>query len=130
MTIKREGQMIVKMSVKDRVDTATSISRAFFEQTGKPIFRKTLSRRLNKEKLVARIPCRKPFISKKNQKVRLIFATEHILWTEEQWNMVRFSDESKFNLFGSDGKKYVRSKNGERLSLQCVQKTVKFGGGT
>ena len=41
--------------------------------------------------------------------------------------MVPFSDESKF-LFGSDGKKFVRRKNGECLSPQSVKKTVKFGG--
>ena len=79
MTTKQEDQMIIKMSLKDRFDTAMSISRAFCEQTGNPISRKIVSRRLNKEKLVARIPCRKPLISKKNQKVRLDFATEHIL---------------------------------------------------
>ena len=78
--------MIVKMSLKDRFDTAMSISRAFCEQTGELISIKTTSRRLNKEKLVARIPCRKPLISKKNQKVHLDFTTGHILWTEEQWN--------------------------------------------
>ena len=66
MTTKQEGRMIVKMSLKDRFDTATSISRAFSEQTEKPISRKTVSRRLDKEKLVAWIPCRKPLISKKN----------------------------------------------------------------
>ena len=98
MTTKREDQMIVKMSLKNRFDTGTSISRAFCEQTEKPISRKTVSRRLNKEKLAARILCCKPLIPKKNQKVRLDFATEHILWTEEQWNMVHFSEESKFNL--------------------------------
>ena len=37
MTTKREDRMIVKMALKDRFDTATSNSRAFFEQTGKPI---------------------------------------------------------------------------------------------
>ena len=83
MTTKWEDRMIVKMSLKDRFDKATSISRAFCEQTGKPISRKTFSRVLNKEKLVARIPYRKPLISKKNQKIHLDFATEHILWTEE-----------------------------------------------
>ena len=36
--------------------------------------------------------------------------------------MVHFSDESKFNLFGSNGGKFVRRKNGERLSHQCVKK--------
>ena len=90
---------------------------------------KTVSRVLNKEKLVARIQCRKPLLSKKNQKVRLDFATEHIPWTEEEWNMVHFSDESKFTFFKSDGKRFVKHKNEERLSPQCIEKTVKFGGG-
>ena len=122
MTTKQEDQVIVKMSLKDRFDTATSISRVFFEQTGKPISRKTVSHRLNKEKLVARIPCHKPFVSKKNQKVRLDLATKHIMWTEKQWNM--------FHLFGSNGKRFVRRRNGERISLQRVKKTVKFGEGS
>ena len=41
--------------------------------------------------------------------------------------MVHFSDESKFDLFESDGKRFVRRRNGECLSPQCVKKTVKFG---
>ena len=92
MTTKREGRTMVKISLKDRFDAAMTISRAFCVQTGKPISWKTVSRRLIKEKLVFRIPCHKPLISKKNLKVSLDFATEHILWTEEQWNMVHFSD--------------------------------------
>ena len=115
------------MSLKDRFDTATSVSRAFCEQTGNPISRKTVSRGLNKENFVARIPCRQSLISKKNQNVCLEFATE-FLWTEQQWKMVHFRDESKFKLFGSDGKKFVKYKNGESLSPKCVKKTVKFGG--
>ena len=57
---------------------------------------------------------------KENKKVRLDFATEHIVLTEEQWNMIPFTDESKFNLFGSGGKMFVKRKNGELLSPQCV----------
>ena len=116
--------------LKDCFSTARSIYHAFCKQTIKPISTKTVSRRLNKEKLVAWIPCCKPLISKKNQKVRLNFTTEHILWTEEQWNMVHFSDESKFNLFGSDVKRFVRCKNREQLSPQWTKKTVKFGLGS
>ena len=78
---------------------------------------------------MAWIPCCKLLISKKNQRVRLEFAKEHILWIEEQWNMVHFSDDSKFNLFGSDGKGFVKRKNEECLSSQWVKKTVNFGGG-
>ena len=51
LTTKREDRMIVKMSFKDRFDTATSTSLVFCEQTGKLISRKTVSRRLNKENL-------------------------------------------------------------------------------
>ena len=112
MTTKREDRMIVKMFLKDRFNTAMSIFRAFCEQTGKLIARKTVSRRLNKEKLVARIPCRKPLISKKNQKARLDSITKHIVWTDEKWNMSHFSFKSKFNLFGSNGKRFVRRKMG------------------
>ena len=116
------------MSLKDCSNTATSISCAFRKQKRNPISRKTVSRRLNKEKLVAWIPRHKPLISKKNQKVHLAFITEHIMWIKAQWNMVHFSDQFKFNCFGSDSKRFVRHKNGERLSPQCVKKTVKFGG--
>ena len=45
-----EDRMIVKMSLKDRFEEVTSISHAFCEQTGKPISRKSVSRRLNQEK--------------------------------------------------------------------------------
>ena len=44
--------------------------------------------------------------------------------------MIHFSDESKFNLFGSDGKRFVRHDNGEHLSPQYIKNTVKFGVGS
>ena len=50
MTTKEEDRMIVKMSLKYRFDRATSIPRAFCEQTGQAVSRKTVPRRLNKEK--------------------------------------------------------------------------------
>jgi len=46
---------------------------------------------------------RKPFISKKNKTARLEFVSLHKDWSVKDWSKVLFSDESKFNLFGSDG---------------------------
>ena len=40
-----------------------------------------------------------------------------------------FSDESKFCLDRSDGRVYVRRMVGEELKKDCVQSTVKHGGG-
>ena len=75
-------------------------------------------------------PAVKLSISKKNRNVRLSLAVKHVLWTDEDWAKVYFSDESKFYLFGSDGKRFVRRSAGERLSKNCVKLTVKFDGGS
>ncbi len=40
-----------------------------------------------------------------------------------------FSDESKFNLFGSDGKQYAWRVTNTELQREHIQPTVKFGGG-
>ena len=39
-----------------------------------------------------------------------------------------FSDESKFNLFGSDARRYLRRGVGETWSPKCIKRSVKFGG--
>uniref|UniRef100_A0A1I7XN50 HTH_Tnp_Tc3_1 domain-containing protein n=1 Tax=Heterorhabditis bacteriophora TaxID=37862 RepID=A0A1I7XN50_HETBA len=46
------------------------------------------------------------------------------------WTKVAFSDESKFNRFGSDGKKYVRRRPGEEFMPKCTVPTIKHGGGS
>ncbi len=72
----------------------------------------------------------KPLISRENQKARLTFAEEHVVWTEENWSKVHFSDEIKFNLFGSDGKHFVWLQPEERLNPKCIKKSVKGVGGS
>jgi hypothetical protein len=42
--------------------------------------------------------------------------------------MVWYSDEKKFNLFGSDGRKYCHRRVGEEFLDQNVVKTMKYGG--
>ena len=48
----------------------------------------------------------------------------------DQWYKVVWSDEYKFNLFGSDDRVYIRRRAGEDYLPDCVQSTVKFGGGS
>ncbi|KAA2237136.1 hypothetical protein F0L68_41710, partial [Solihabitans fulvus] len=69
-----------------------------------------------------RRPRKKSLISKKNKIARLDFANKHVNWSQEQWSKVSFNDESKFNLFGNDGKNYVRRFEGEALSKKCTKK--------
>ena len=58
------------------------------------------------------------------------FAESHKDWTVEDWKRVIWSDETKINCLGSDGKKWVWKMPGEGLSDGLVQGTVKFGGGS
>lgn len=129
-TSVKQDRLMVRLSRKDRFKSAAEISRELNASYDCDVSRRTVSRRLGSAGLAARIPASKPLISKKNQKARLNFCITHVVWTEDQWSSVFFSDESKFNIFGSDGRNYVRRTTGERLTVSCVKKTVKHGGGS
>lgn len=48
----------------------------------------------------------------------------------KDWNKVIFSNESKYNLFGSDrGQKLIWRKDGQTLQTKNIQKQVKYRGG-
>ncbi len=48
----------------------------------------------------------------------------------DYWNYVLWSDETKINLFCSDGVKRVWRQPGEEYKDKCVLPTVKHGGGS
>jgi hypothetical protein len=50
--------------------------------------------------------------------------------TMTYWNHVLWSDETKINLFGSDGVQHVWRRPGEEYKDHCVVPTVKHGGGS
>ena len=58
------------------------------------------------------------------------FAEKYKDWTVEDWKKVIWSDETKINCLGSDGKTWGWKNPGEELSDRLVQGTVKFGGGS
>ena len=52
------------------------------------------------------------------------------LWQKDKWQAVQYSDEFKFNLFGSDGQEWCCKRPGEEFRDCNTQKTVKHGGGS
>ena len=61
---------------------------------------------------------------------RLDFALRYQYWTVDDWKRVIFSDETKINRLGSDGREWVWKKPNGVLTGQHVKGTVKFGGGS
>jgi transposase len=72
---------------------------------------------------------KKPLLRRTHIQKRLAFARRHKNWTISQWNRVIFSDESKFNLFGSDGRSFCWRFPNEPPKDHHIRKTVKYGGG-
>lgn len=50
-------------------------------------------------------------------------------WTVDQWMKVLWTDESKFEIFNSKRKQYVRRRMDEKYDPKCIVPTVKHGGG-
>ena len=68
-------------------------------------------------------------LKKIHRQRRLKFAQYHENWTVEDWKRVLWSDETKINRIGSDGKVYVWKQRGEPPSDRTTTPTVKHGGG-
>ena len=85
---------------------------------------------MKKENLKAAVKAKKPLLSPQHIKARYEFACKYQHWTEEDWFRVVFSDETKINRLGSDGRVWVWKRPGSALTQQHVSGTVKFGGGS
>ena len=70
-----------------------------------------------------RVARKKPLVSKRNLVSRLKFAKQHVHKDLSFWQNVLWTDESKFNRFGSDGKQYVRRPQNQELSPRYTHKT-------
>ena len=59
----------------------------------------------------------------------LKFAQYHGNWTVEDWKKVLWTNETKINRIGSDGKVYVWKQQGKPVSDRTITPTVKHGEG-
>lgn len=128
-TTAKERRRMVKIVKEDPKKTATEVFKFAKENMDLNISVETARRILRSAKLFGRRPCKKPLISLKNRKARLAFAKRHLAWTKNEWGKILWSDESKFNLFSSDGIRYIRRPVGERFNRRYQVPTVKHGGG-
>lgn len=129
-TTARQDRQMTKMIKIDPRKTAMDVVSYANDQLEVNIGVHTVRRRLIEANLFARRPAKKPLISRVNKKKRVDFAKRHIHWTREQWAKVLWSDESKFNLFGSDGINFVRRPPKQRYCPRYQLPTVKHGGGS
>lgn len=68
---------------------------------------------------------RKPYINKQNQKKKLTFAKIFVTKHNIFWKKIIFSNQSKFNIFNSDGRNYVWRRSNTELDIQNVRSIIK-----
>src|SRR5882762_969242 len=90
----------------------------------------TIHHHLKKAGMKAVVKQKCPLLAHHHRRARLDFALSHQDWTIEDWKHVIWSDETKINRIGSDGRKWAWKRAGESLSDRIVEGTVKFGGGS
>ncbi|CAJ0838371.1 8859_t:CDS:2 [Entrophospora sp. SA101] len=126
-TIKNK---IVNLITLQRCSSAPEVQKCIEGKENISISSPTIRHILHANGLVSRIKRKKPYLSSKHQKRQLEFAKEHEHWTIKDWSKIIWSDESKFKVFGSDGKQYYWKHPEEPLNHFHIKPTVKFGGGS
>ena len=111
--------------IKNAVQAAKSLSTL----NNTTITPQTVRRALKSTGMISVAKQRKPLLVARHRKARLEFAERHLEWTVEDWKKVVWSDETKINRFGSDGKDQVWIDKENRQDPRRIKQTVKFGGG-
>lgn len=124
-----QDRLIVRIAKKNPFTSSSAIKDDINKKYGISVSSRTIRRRLNESKLFGRTAVKKPLVSKKNLKARLEFAKDNIDRPLSFWKNVLWSDESKFNRFGSDGKRQVWRPVNQEFNPRYTIKTIKHGGG-
>ena len=128
---ERDRRKIVRSVITGHHSTAVQLQRTLQADSLIPdVSINTCRRVLYKAGLKGRVKRKKPLLKKEHRKKRQTLARVHAGWTLNDWKKVVWSDESKFNVFGSDGREYCWRRDGEAFRDQNIQPTVKHGSGS
>lgn len=129
VTTAVDDRNIVRAVKKNPKTTVTDIT-ANLHRAGVKVSQSTVRRRLREKEYRGHTTRCKPLISKKNRKARLDFAKKHRDQPQKFWNKVVWTDETKINLYQSDGKAKVWRKKGSAYDPKHTSSSVKHGGGS
>jgi len=126
----RQERLIARMVGSGKWKDAEKARSGLNAEYKVKISSESLRRSLRRSGLQSRVSKKKPLLSRKHRQARLAFARRYRNWTVEDWKRVVWSDESKYNVFGSDGRQYHWKKPGASLQSHHITPTVKHGGGS
>ncbi|KAF2883175.1 hypothetical protein ILUMI_22992 [Ignelater luminosus] len=122
---QREDICIKRPWSRNRTIISKEIQKELEEPTNIKISDCLVRYRLKKLGFCSRRPAKNPLLNKKMKEKLLLWAKERKTWGVSEWKKGYFSDQSRFNLVGSDGGVKVWRKQGERFKEECIIPAVK-----
>src|SRR4051794_9978216 len=86
----------------------------------------TIRRALHLEGYIGRVGLRKPLVNEVNHCKRQNWCQKRLSW-DIQWDQIVWSDESRFELFGSNRRKWVWRPPEQKIDIDCLVSTYKSG---
>ncbi len=123
-------RLIVREITSGQSSTAEDVRKKLRENHGVDLSAETVRNVLRNVGMKGVPRQKKPKLSARHIKARLDFARKYSNWRIDDWKRVIWSDETKINRLGSDGRLWCWKKSGERLKRQHVKETLKSGGGS
>ena len=116
----------IQRKIKADRPKSTSFVKAVIETEFEIIIcEQTVCRRLHEAGFKGRVARKIPYVDKTNRMKRIQYRKQPLCF----WDQVLWTDESKFDLFGSDGMVMVWRTPQEAFDPRCTVPTVKHGGG-
>lgn len=125
----RDKTAIIREIRSGRVDNAVQATQFINSTISQSVTPQTVRNVLKQSGFYSATKKKVPMLKKTHRERRLEFAKYHQNWTVEDFKRVLWSDETKINRIGSDGKTYIWKERGEQLSDWTTTPTVKHGGG-
>ncbi|CAB4401305.1 unnamed protein product [Rhizophagus irregularis] len=126
---QRTERRAARYIISGECSTAVQVQKKLQVDHKIEVSAETVRRAFKKNDLKSMVKVKKPLLLPHHKKARYEFAKKYKHWSIDDWKKVVWSDESKFNVFGSDGREYCWKKKGKPLKDQHVKGTIKFGGG-
>jgi transposase len=127
ITDVRHDRRIVRAVEANRFVSAAKLAADVGAEIGRKVSKWTIRSRIHAAGLNGRSARKKPFLSKKHRRARLLYAKKYGHLTAEDWDDVLFTDEAKVELHGTTGRVSVWRRTHEAFSSKCVLPTFKSG---